>query len=74
VGLFGMFLAVIIPKARKDRTVLVLVLVSMALSWLFSVLRPMADLSGGMRVILLTVLIAGVAAVVRPVAEDDHEQ
>ena len=67
VSLFGMFLAAIVPKARENRFVRVLILVSMALSGLCSVLPGIGSLSSGMRVILLTVLISAVAALVRPV-------
>ena len=67
VSLFGMFLAAIVPKARENRFVRVLILVSMALSGLCSVLPVIGSLSSGMRVILLTVLISAVAALVRPV-------
>ena len=67
VSLFGMFLAAIVPKARENRFVRVLILVSMALSGLCSVLPGIGSLSSGMRVILLTVLISAVAALVCPV-------
>ena len=73
VGLFGMFLAVIIPKARQSRTVLALVILSMALSWACSVLPGIRGLSSGMRVILLTVLLSAGAALICPVREDDNE-
>lgn len=73
VGLFGMFLAVIIPKARQSRTVLVLVALSMALSWACSVLPGISSLSSGMRVIILTVLLSAGAAVIRPVRGDTDE-
>ena len=71
VGLFGMFLAVIMPKARQSRTVLCLVVLSMGLSWAFSVLPGVRALSSGMRVILLTVLLSAGAALLRPVREED---
>ena len=73
VGLFGMFLAVIIPKARQSRTVLVLVILSMGLSWACSVLPGISTLSSGMRVILLTVVLSAGAALIRPVKEDGDE-
>ncbi len=74
VSLFGMFLAAIVPKAKTDRTVLVLIAVSMALSGLASVLPGIGGWSSGMRVILLTVLIAGTAAVIRPVREENADE
>ncbi len=73
VGLFGMFLAVIVPKARENRTVLLLVILSMAASWGCSVLPGVRTLSSGMRVILLTVVLSAGAALLRPVKEEQHE-
>lgn len=70
VGLYGMFLAIIIPPARKSYVLCGLIAVSMAASWLFSSLPVFSFLSPGMRVIVLTVVLAGLAALLFPVAED----
>ena len=72
VSLYGMFLAIIIPPSRKDRFIAALVAVSMAASGLFSVLPLLKTISGGFKVIILTLLIAGAAAFIRPV--DDSAQ
>lgn len=75
VSLFGMFLAVIMPAAREDRVVRVCVIASFAASYAASHLIPLTMAwSSGTRTIVLTVLIAAVAALVRPVSdeEDDH--
>ncbi len=74
VSLYGMFLAIIIPPARKDRFIAGLVFISMAASGLFSVLPVLRTISGGFRVIILTLLIAGTAAFLHPVTEDDGPQ
>ncbi len=47
VALYGMFLAIIIPPARKSRVVAVLVVISFALSFLCSYLPGISALSGG---------------------------
>lgn len=66
VALFGMFIAVIIPPARKDRAVLGAVAVSFALSYASVRLPLIADLSQGNRTILLTVIISATFAVLFP--------
>jgi predicted branched-subunit amino acid permease len=66
VGLYGMFLAVIIPPARKSRILAGVILISMAASYAFTRLPYLADLPAGTRTILLTLLIAGGAAVLFP--------
>ena len=65
VSLYGMFVAIIIPPARKNRVIAVLVLVAMASS--FAMATWVSAVSAGMRVILLTVVISGAAAVLRPI-------
>ena len=69
VSLYGMFLAIIIPPSRKDRFIAALVAVSMAASGLFSVLPLLREISGGFKVIILTLVIAGAAALIHPVEE-----
>lgn len=70
VGLYGMFIAVIIPPTKKDRVLTGVVAGSMALSCVMSVWPLFDFISEGMRTILLTVLIAGAAAVLFPVREE----
>ena len=53
--------------ARKNRVIAVLVVLSMALSFACSRLPGISALSGGTRIILLTVVIAAAAALIRPV-------
>lgn len=70
VGLYGMFLAVIIPPAKKNRVVLALVAVSFAASLLASRWSLLAEVSSGVKTIVLTVVIALAAAVLFPVKEE----
>ncbi len=74
VALFGMFLAVIIPPARKDRFIALLVAISMACSLIFSKLPVLSDISSGFKIIILTILIAGIAAIIRPVDDEDIDR
>lgn len=70
VALYGMFLAVIIPPARKNRVIGVLVLISMGLSFVSDFLPVLGSLSSGTKIIILTVVISAVAAVLFPVHEE----
>ena len=69
VSLYGMFLAIIIPPSRKDRFIAGLVVISMTASGLFSVLPLLREISGGFKVIILTLLIAGAAAFIHPIED-----
>ncbi len=69
VALYGMFLAIIIPPARKSRFMAVLIMTAMAASLIFSKAPVISGISEGFRIIILTVVIAGIAAYLRPVEE-----
>lgn len=69
VGLFGMFISVFIPEAKKNRVVAVLIAVSFAASLAFTYLPLVRQIPEGIRVIILTVVISLVAAVFFPIKE-----
>ena len=66
VALYGMFLAIIIPPARKDKVVAALVAISFALSFAGSYLPVVSSMSSGTRTIILTVVISSAAAILFP--------
>ncbi|MDD7200797.1 MAG: AzlC family ABC transporter permease [Sphaerochaetaceae bacterium] len=72
VALYGMFLAIIIPPARKDKVVALLVLLAFASSWASGIVPWLSALSNGTRTIILTVAISGAAALLFPVKEEAH--
>jgi len=69
VGLHGMFVAILVPESTKSRTVLIVVLVSMAFSFALARIPVFAGISEGVRTIILTVVISTAAAVIAPVRE-----
>lgn len=70
VALYGMFLAVIVPPARKNKILCGVVLISMFMSGLFTKLPIIKELSSGFQIIILTILIAGGAAIFFPIEEE----
>ena len=68
VAIYGMFLAIIVPPARKNKVVLGLVLISFACS--FAAARWLPALSDGIRTVILTVVLAAGAALLFPVREE----
>ncbi len=74
VALYGMFLAIIIPPARKDKVVAALVALSFAASLAAEYLPLVRELSAGTRVILLTLILSGGAAALFPVKEEGGEE
>jgi len=73
IAIYGMFVAIVVPPAKKNRVIAGLVLVSMLISWVSTVIPVVSDLSSGFRIILLTVVISAVGAILFPAQEDaDH--
>lgn len=70
VALFGMFIAIIVPPAIKNRVIAVLVLVSFALSTAANKLPMLDGISQGVKTIVLTVAISLAAALIRPIPSD----
>jgi len=73
VGLYGMFLAIIIPPAKKNRVVGALVAVSFAASYMAAKLPILSTISSGTRIIVLTVVLAAAAALLFPVREEQND-
>ncbi len=66
VALYGMFLAIFIPPARKNKVILGIVILCFAASGLASILPVVSSWSEGTRTILLTLVISAGAAVLFP--------
>ncbi len=67
VSLYGMFLAIIIPPARKDHFIAGLVAISMLASGIFAITPLLSSISIGFKVIILTLLLSGIAATIHPI-------
>lgn len=72
VALYGMFLAVVIPPARHDKHIAMIVLTSFVLSLIASIAPVIKNWSGGMQVVVLTVLIASAFAILFPVKQEEE--
>lgn len=70
VALYGMLIAVIIPPARKDKVIAVLILICFAASYTAASLPLTAAISEGTRTIVLTIIISAGAALLFPVKEE----
>ena len=72
VAIYGMFLAVIIPPARKSKAVFGVVVAAMAVSSLFALVPVLKRVSSGFVIIITTLLVAGAAAWLCPVKEEEE--
>lgn len=72
IAVYGMFIAIVIPAAKKDRFTALLILISMLSSWAFSLIPLLKDISSGFQIIILTIIIAGIAAFIKPVDSSEE--
>lgn len=73
VALYGMFLAIIIPPARKEKLIGVIIIVCFVMSYLAARLPVIRNISSGTRIIVLTVIIASVCAIFFPVKDENND-
>lgn len=73
IALYSMFIAVIIPPARGNKIIAGIIIISMLFSLFFTILPLFNHISSGFRIIILTILIAGIAAILFPIKEDSNE-
>ena len=73
VALYGMFIAIIIPPAKGNRILAGIIILSMAASLLFTEAPILQNISSGFRIIIITLVIAGLAAWFFPVPDDANE-
>ncbi|MBB2181982.1 AzlC family ABC transporter permease [Lachnospiraceae bacterium MD1] len=67
IALYGMFIAIIIPPAKKSRTVTIIILISVAVTVILRYVPLFRFISSGFRVIIATFLGAGLGAVLFPI-------
>ena len=73
VALYGMFIAIIIPPAKGNRILAGIIILSMTASLLFTEAPILQNISSGFRIIIITLVIAGLAAWFFPVPDDANE-
>lgn len=73
VAIYGMFLAIIIPPARKVRPVAVTIVIAAVMSCIFRYTPVLNRLSGGWVIILCAVIAAGYSALRYPVKAGEED-
>lgn len=69
--LYGMFIAIVVPKAKEEKSVLVCVIVAVLCSCLFAWMPWLKEISDGLAIVICTVIAASVCAVLFPVKEEE---
>ena len=71
VAIYAMFIAIVLPKAKRHRPTAGCVLIAIALSCAFYYLPGLKDIPSGFTVIICAVIAAAVMAIVAPVGEEE---
>lgn len=71
LAIYAMFVAIVIPQTKKDRNMLLCVILSVALSCAFYYLPPLSDVPKGFVVIICALLSSTVFAAIRPIGGKD---
>ena len=74
VALYGMFIAIIIPPAKKSRPVAYVILISVAIACILRYIPLFKFISAGFRVIIATILGAGIGAMLFPIEDRSKEE
>ncbi len=73
IGLYAMFIALIIPAAREKKEVCMVVIFAVVFTCILKYMPILRNISSGFRVIIATVLAAGIGAYLFPEREEDSE-
>ena len=71
IAIYGMFLAIILPPARKEHPVRVVVLIAVALSLMLRYLPVLNQISSGFAIIICAVAASTIGALLFPVKEGE---
>ena len=71
VALYGMFIAIIIPPSRREKPVATVVVAAFVLSSIAAYLPALASVADGTKTIVITVIVAALAAVVFPHKDEE---
>jgi len=72
--LYGMFVAIVVPPAKKEKEILITVLLAMGLSTLFTLVPLLKQVSAGISIVICTVVAAAVCAALFPIPEEEEAE
>ena len=73
IAIYGMFMSIVIPPAKKDRGILVCVLIALALSCMIFYIPAFDFITSGFSIIICAVVSSVICALIFPVKEIDGE-
>lgn len=74
LAIYGMFIAIVVPAVKKDRHMLMIVMLAIALSFALYYLPVLNRISSGFAIIICAVAASAVGAWLFPVEEENQEE
>ena len=71
VMLYGMFIAIVVPPAKQERSVLYVVMLALFFSCLFAWVPVLQSVSAGISIVFCTVAAAAIVAWLFPIADEE---
>lgn len=71
VMLYGMFIAIVVPPAKKEKEILIAVILALVFSTLFTVVPLLQQVSAGISIVICTVAAAAICAVLFPIKDEE---
>ena len=73
MAIYAMFIAIIVPPAKKSKEILYVILIAVLVSSFISLVPVLNAISAGWRIIISTLIAAGVSALLYPEKEEAEE-
>lgn len=74
VMLYGMFIAIVVPPARKEKEILAAVVLALVFSCLFTWMPGLKTVSAGISIVICTAAAAAICAALYPIADEEVAQ
>ena len=72
VMLYGMFIAIVVPPARKEKPMLAALVLALVFSCLFTWVPGLKEVSAGLAIVICTVAAAALCAVLFPIPDEEE--
>ena len=74
LAIYGMLIGIIIPPARHDKHITIVIIISMIISLLFKYIKALSFVSSGFVIIICTLIAATLGAILFPVEEEETDE
>ena len=74
LAIYGMFVAIVVPEMKKSRPVIVVVIIAVALSFLFYYVPALKGISSGITITVCAILAAVIGAILFPVDSEESDE